>query len=229
MAVYRFRIWFEDQEDIYREIDVQTRQNFAEFHRVIQEAVGFDNSKDASFFISDDYWRKGREIALNPIVVDDDDDDDYRRPKKPKPLAMRDALMATYIDDPHQKFLYIFDPKVLWTFCVELVKIVDDEPKTTYPKITKSIGVAPKQYKVTTPPPDVDEEDDLIDDDEPQKEKVFSAEEQFEPETHSGAETDEFVDASESEGESNGESEEGADDDGGDAFGFGDSDTTDDY
>ncbi|MFN8712050.1 MAG: IS1096 element passenger TnpR family protein [Bacteroidota bacterium] len=220
MAVYRFRIWFEDQEDTYREIDVQTRQFFADLHRIIQQAVDFDNSKDASFFISDDYWRKGREIALNPKVNDDDDDDDYRRPKKPGPIAMRDARIADFIDDPHQKILYIFDPQVLWTFCIELVRILDDEPKTTYPKISKSVGVAPKQYKVNTPPPDVDEDEELLDD-EPVKERAFAAEEKFDTGDHDndgfGEEGEEETEGGEEEGAEEA-SEEGASD-----FGFGES------
>lgn len=220
MAVYRFRIWFEDQEDIYREIDVQTRQFFTDLHRIIQQAVDFDNSKEASFFISDDYWRKGREIALNPKVNDDDDDDDYRRPKKPGPIAMRDARIADFIDDPHQKILYIFDPKVLWTFCIELVRILDDEPKTTYPKISKSVGVAPKQYKVNTPPPDVDEDEELLDD-EPVKERAFAAEEKFDSGDHDndgfGEEGEDETDVAEEEGA------EEAGEEGGNDFGFSES------
>ncbi|MCU0432769.1 MAG: plasmid pRiA4b ORF-3 family protein [Bacteroidia bacterium] len=224
MAVYRFRIWFEDQEDIYREIDVQTKQSFADLHRCIQEAIGFDNSKDASFFISDDFWRKGREIALNPKQQDDDDDDDWRRPKKPAPISMRDARIADYIDDPHQKILYLFDPQALWTFCIELIRIVEDEPKTVYPKVSKSVGAAPRQYKVNTPPPDVDEDEDLLDDDEPQKERAFVADEKFGDDHDSDA----FGEEGEEAGEEGEESAEGSEEEAAD-FGFEGGDSHDDY
>jgi hypothetical protein len=226
MAVYRFRIWFEDQEDIYREIDVQTKQSFADLHRCIQEAVGFDNSKDASFFISDDYWRKGREIALNPKQLDDDDDDDWRRPKKPAIINMRDARIADFIDDPHQKILYLFDPQALWTFCIELIRIVEDEAKTNYPKVSKSVGAAPKQYKVTTPPPDAEEDEDMLDeDDEPQKERAFVADEKFSDDHDSDAFGEEGEEGGEEE---SGEGEEGGEEDGGD-FGFDGGESNEDY
>lgn len=140
MAVYRFKVAFEDNEDVYREIEIKSAQNFEDFHNVIMQSIDFDNAHDASFFISDDYWRKGDEIVLRPVK-----EDDKRRPAEPK-RQMNKCKMASLIDDPHQKFLYIYDPKTQWTFLIELLKIVPDDLKATYPKCAKSIGLAPKQY-----------------------------------------------------------------------------------
>ncbi|MBL7888018.1 MAG: hypothetical protein JNL24_00605, partial [Bacteroidia bacterium] len=64
MAVYRFRVTFEDNEEVYREIEIKSTQNFEDFHNVIVQSIGFDNLHDASFYISDDYFRKGDEITL---------------------------------------------------------------------------------------------------------------------------------------------------------------------
>lgn len=231
MAVYRLRVWFEDQEDVYREIDIQTRQTFLNLHQAIQQSIAFDGSKDAAFFISDDYWRKGREIALNPKLDDDDDDDDYRRPKKPKPAAMHDAKLADFIDDPHQKILYLFDPQALWTFHIELIKILNDDPKTTYPNLYKSNGIAPKQYKVVTPPPDVDDEELMgeEEDDADVKEKVFTASEELSEDDNIGEDSDDFSITEEGEeisGDADGETAGSSED--ADSFGFTE-DTPEDY
>lgn len=206
MAVYRFRITVEDNEDVYREIEIQGKQNFEDLHRAIQEAIGFDNSKDASFFMSDDFWKKGQEIALNPPKADDDDDDDDYRNRKPKPKIMSKARIVEHIDDPHQRLLYVFDPAAKWTFYVELIKIGTDDPKVNYPKCQKSVGVAPKQYKqVVLPPPD----EDLDEEDGPKPERVFQAEEAFE-EDGEERETDDSLDAPEAaeDSEEGGDSEE---------------------
>ncbi|MBK7665904.1 MAG: hypothetical protein IPJ32_00325 [Sphingobacteriaceae bacterium] len=64
MAVYRFRVIIEDNEDVYRDIDIKAAQTFAELQATIQEAFKFDNKHAASFFVSDDYWRKHLEITL---------------------------------------------------------------------------------------------------------------------------------------------------------------------
>ena len=160
MAVYRFRIVFEDHEDVVREIDILGKQSYDEFHRAIQESISFDNSKEASFFMSDDLWKKGLELALS-LPEMDDDEDDYPSTKKKKDIRlMSKCRIADFIDDPHQRMVYVFDPKEKWTLLVELSKIVPDDPKANYPKTTKSEGAAPKQYKVAVIPPPLDDDED---------------------------------------------------------------------
>jgi hypothetical protein len=66
MTVYKFRISFEDHEEVTRDIEILPTQTFEEMHLAIQEAVGFDNTKGASFYMSNDHWIKGEEITLYP-------------------------------------------------------------------------------------------------------------------------------------------------------------------
>jgi len=155
--VYRFKVTFEDNEDIYREIEIKSPQTFEDFHNAIIQSIGFDNQHNASFFISDDYWRKGEEIALRAEI----DNNDKRKIAEPKRL-MNKCKMASLIDDPHQKFVYIYDPKTAWTFLVELLKIVPDDVKASYPKCAKTIGESPKQYQTINglPPVVIDEDFD---------------------------------------------------------------------
>lgn len=163
MAVYRFRVTFEDNEEVYREIEIKSTQHFEDFHNIIVQSIGFDNLHDAAFFISDDLWRKGDEIGLRPM----DEDEIERRKRRDLPLKkqMNKCKMASLIDDPHQKFVYVYDPKIAWTFLIELVKILLDDPKGTFPKVTKSSGESPKQHKDAIVIPPIDE--DEFDEDEP--------------------------------------------------------------
>jgi len=145
MAVYRFRVCLEENEDITRDIDIESAQTFEQFHTAIQDAYKFDNKHAASFFVSDDYWRKNQEITLRkedlPL-----DEEEIRKKVDPKKL-MAETKIAKYIEQPHQRFVYIFDAVVQWGFLIEMIKIVDDNPKFNYPVCIKSIGSAPKQYK----------------------------------------------------------------------------------
>ena len=163
MAVYRFRVTFEDNEEIYREIEIKSTQNFEDFHNVIVQSINFDNMHNASFFISDDYWRKGDEITLRP--VDEDDNDDRKRKSLVPKKQMNKCKMASLIDDPHQKFVYVYDPKTAWTFLIDLLKIVSDDTKVSYPKCTKNVGEMPKQHKPSNIVPPVAEDTEF--DDEP--------------------------------------------------------------
>lgn len=132
MALYKFKVYFEDNEDVYRVIEIKSGQTFLELHEAILASIGFDKKHDASFFMSDDNWRKGQEITT--------------RTGADKPL-MKDAKLNKYINDPHQKIIYIYDFNADWTLNCELTGIVIKEDITVdYPNIVKSVGKAPKQY-----------------------------------------------------------------------------------
>jgi hypothetical protein len=160
MAVYRFRVSIEDNEDVYRDIDIRSGQSFEELHNTIQEAFKFDKKHAASFFVSDDYWRKGLEITLRKEDLQLTPEE-IKQNVDPKKL-MADTKIAKHIDDPHQRFVYVFDEKVQWTFLLEMMKIINEDPKLKYPLISKSIGSAPKQYKQLTVIKDEDPADALM-------------------------------------------------------------------
>lgn len=195
-AVYRFRITFEEFDDVYREIEIKANQTFFDLHNAIQVAINFDNTKDASFFISNDNWARGHEIPLNNRGND-------------KLKTMDRSKIAAHIDDPHQKILYLFDPEKEWVFFIELIKIADENAKIEYPKCVKQIGMAPKQYKTNNvPPPDDDTEEEEAPEDK--KEKIFATEEGYD---ESDSDEDMIEDGEEEskEGEEGEESEETAD------------------
>jgi len=146
MAIYRFRVILEENDDIFRDIDIKSVQTFEDLHHAIQDAFKFDNKHAASFFVSDDYWRKGLEITLReedlPL-----DEAEIKAKVEPKKL-MNAVKIAKYVESPHQRFVYIFDPVAQWSFMLELLKIATEEPKVKYPACVKTSGSPPKQYKV---------------------------------------------------------------------------------
>ncbi len=160
MAVYRFRVIIEDNDDVYRDIDIKAAQTFEEFHNSIQEAFKFDNKHAASFFTSDDYWRKGLEITLRKADLALTEEE-IRLKVEPKKL-MAEAKIAKYIETPHQRFVYVFDENVQWTFLLEMMKITGEEAKAKYPLISKTVGNPPKQYKQLNIIKDEDPADALL-------------------------------------------------------------------
>lgn len=211
MAVYRFKVTFDDNEEVYREIEIKSTQTYEDFHHAIVKAINFDGQHNASFFISDDMWRKGEEIVLNPP------EDTVSKTNRAATIAtkrlMNKCKMAALIDDPHQKFVYIYDLKVGWTFLVELVKIGDDGKKN-YPDCVKSVGDAPKQYKKTTAAPvAIEDDEDNFDDEDADEEAYHHAGE--------GHDEDDLNDLEGEEGEEEVESEdEGEEQEKEDDYGF---------
>src|SRR6201996_6058078 len=137
MAVYRFRIAFEDYDDVIREIDIKSNQTFEDLHRAIHKSTGYNSDYSSSFYISNDQWTKGEEISFMP-----------NQRRIDRGVALMDKIkLSSRIDDPHQKFYYTFNFDRPFDFHVELLKIIlEENPGTTYPAVVKSTGEAPKQF-----------------------------------------------------------------------------------
>lgn len=137
MAVYRFRVAFEDYDDVVREIDIRSNQTFEDFHRAIHQAIGYKCEYSSSFYVSNDQWIKGEEITFMP---------NQRRIDRGV-VQMDKVKLSSRIDDPHQKFYYTFNFDRPFDFHIELLKILlDENPGTNYPVVVKSSGEAPKQF-----------------------------------------------------------------------------------
>jgi len=170
MALYRFKVTFEDYDDVSREIDVKSNQTFEDLHRAIHKSTGYDAEFSSSFYISNDQWTKGEEITYLP---------NQKRIDRGISL-MEKVKLSSFIDDPHQKFYYIFNFDRPYEFHVELMKIIlDENPNVTYPYIVKSTGEAPRQFtNVATPAiaPPPDDDLDFLDelDHEPEEVEDFA-------------------------------------------------------
>ncbi len=154
MSVYRFRVSFEDYDDIYRDIEIRPNQTFKDLHEAITQFISFETERPSSFFISDDNWKKGKEITSRPLKGEE----------KEKIASMQKATMRDFIADPHQKIYYMYDHNSPWAFRIELIKIVGGEDGSgVYPRCIKSIGDAPKQFTHVELLPDP-EDDEFFDD-----------------------------------------------------------------
>ena len=137
MAILKFRVYFEEDDSVYRDVAVRHTQHFLQLHQVILKAYEFDSKHQATFYRSNDHWQRGREISL----------DKYDKPYKVDPLLMETTTVGSEIRDPNQKFIYVYDFVKNWSFLVELISVSKEEgAKLDYPAVVKSEGIAPSQY-----------------------------------------------------------------------------------
>lgn len=209
--VYRFKVIFEDYDEVSRDIEIKNLQTFEDFHNTIQSSIGFDNSKEASFFMSTDHWLKGQEIATTEGIAKSGE----------KIPSMRDSRLCDFISDPHQKIIYISDYDANWSFLIELSKIVPTpDAGRNYPVCVKAVGDAPKQYitiplsKVAVSPEDslasllmvgAELEEEIEDEEDDMKEDLME-------ESTDGVELDEIEGMSEEGEEDDAEKEDGDED-----------------
>jgi hypothetical protein len=137
MAILKFRIYFEEDDSVYRDVAIRHKQNFRDLHQAILKAYEFDSKHGATFYRSNDSWQRGREITLEK----------YNRSYPVEPLLMSDTPISAEIFDPNQKFVYVYDFNRVWTFLVELINVSKEEnPKIDYPATVRVEGIAPSQY-----------------------------------------------------------------------------------
>lgn len=139
MSLYRFRVYWEEDDLTYRDIEVQATQTLADFSAAITKAWEFDGKHVSHFFESNDRWDRGRQFSS-----------DVMSNKRDAPaLSMIKTPVSALISTPNQKFVYEYDPAKHWVFLVELIGVSKDEnPKKTYPLVIRKEGVGPAQYGV---------------------------------------------------------------------------------
>jgi len=170
MNVYKFKVLFENQEDFVREIEILPSQTFEDFHDILLESTGLNGEELASFYICNSGWRKLKEITLLDMSEETEEEeveeDEEKMRKKIPTFTMNNAILKKFIDDPHQRMLYVYDFIDLKTFYIELSKIVSyTAPGTSFPRCTKSIGDLPnKPGSVPAAYPGMDNESDEIND-----------------------------------------------------------------
>lgn len=137
MAILKFRVYFEIDESVYRDVVIRHTQSFRDLHETILKGYEFDNKHKATFYRSNDHWQQGREISL----------EQYEKDYKVPPLLMADTTIGSEIRDPNQRFIYQYDFNKNWTFLVELINVSKEEnPKVLYPSVSRTEGIAPSQY-----------------------------------------------------------------------------------
>jgi len=136
MIIYKFRVLFDSTEDVFRDIEIRSTQNFEEFHEIIVAAFGFDNSQMASFYLSNDQWDKGQEITLFDMQLGEEDNSDPI-------MVMEDIQVKSQIKAIGDHFLYSYDFLDMKSFFIELLEISDEDKNAFYPKVVYTQGEIP--------------------------------------------------------------------------------------
>ena len=133
--IYRFRaiLDHDSKEDIFRDIEIRKTDTFEDLFNVLTQSFGFDGSEMASFYVSNDEWHQGQEIAL----FDMGENEDIR--------LMNETTIEDVIDEDQTKLIFIYDFLNMWTFLVELGEIVEEAQGTDYPNLMFVCGQVPSE------------------------------------------------------------------------------------
>ncbi len=200
MFAYRFKVIFEEQDGFSRDVELGVDQTFLDFYNIITGNLSLDKTLPSSFYLSDHRFRKKKEITQPGMEeepeTESQDNTGEETSMKERKLRMDKCPLNKFIDDPHQRFLFIYDLSKGWTFYIELSKIVSRDKNSEYPRVINSEGPVPLEIsKKPRPLPGIEDEDDLeMDENEmaPDEQDISSDTQ----ETYGEEDMDEFDDSS---------------------------------
>lgn len=151
--IYRFRVILDAHEDVFRDIEIEAMTNLEDLHNTITQAFGFGGQEMASFYVSNDLWEQGEEIAL------------FDMSEVPGSLRiMNDTQIKDVTHKEQTKLIYVYDFLKMWTFLVELAEIADRQEGLTYPNLMFAHGEIPEEAPdkefIADPTGDADPDDE---------------------------------------------------------------------
>src|SRR5690606_4904588 len=130
--IYKFRIILDAEEDVFRDIAIESDNSMEDLHNTIAQAFGFDGTEMASFYVSDPEWNQGEEIALFDMS---ESENEVR--------LMDEITIEQQLDEEHRNLIYVYDFFSMWTFYIELAEIGEKEEAITYPNLLFVHGQLP--------------------------------------------------------------------------------------
>ena len=132
--IYRFRAILDTHEDVFRDLEIEASATLEDLHNVITQSFGFGGQEMASFYISNELWEQGEEIAL------------FDMSETPGSVrVMNETPLDSAVDEKQTKLIYVYDFLNMWTFMVELAEIAEYEEGRTYPNVMFAHGQIPEE------------------------------------------------------------------------------------
>lgn len=134
--IYRFRVVLDNdtEEDVFRDLEIRETDTMEDLHNIITQSFGFDGMEMASFYISDDEWNQGEEIAMFDMSEAGNE-----------VMVMGQTIIKDEVHEASPKLIYVYDFLSMWTFYVELAEIVDEAEGTDYPNLMFVHGQIPDE------------------------------------------------------------------------------------
>ncbi len=134
--IYRFRVILDNdtEDDVFRDLEIREGDTMEDLHNIITQSFGFDGMEMASFYMSDDQWNQGEEIAMMDMSE-----------AGSKVKMMSTTVISDTVHEAKTKLIYVYDFMNMWTFYVELGEIVEEAEGTDYPNLMYVHGQIPDQ------------------------------------------------------------------------------------
>ena len=137
--IYKLVLSSDEVKGFKRTFIADPDATFLQFHEAIPKSVNFKNDQLTSFYICNELWEKGQEISL----IELDKNFEYDN------MTMDSTPLSSLLNEPGQRFIYVFDPLLERYFFGSLQDI--ETGSTVAVQCIKSQGNPPKQQNNENP------------------------------------------------------------------------------
>jgi hypothetical protein len=130
--IYKIRVILDAEEDIFRDLEIESTNTLEDFHNTIAQSFGFLGNEMASFYTCDEEWNQEEEIPLSDMGESGD-----------LVRSMQETVLEDILTEDTPKLIYVYDFLSMWTFFVELADVVEHEDGKAYPNVLFSFGELP--------------------------------------------------------------------------------------
>lgn len=134
--IYRFRVILDNtsEDDVFRDLEIRETDTMEDLHNIITQSFGFDGMEMASFYVSDEQWNQGEEIAMMDMSEAGN-----------AVKMMRSTIIKDVVHEASTRLIYVYDFLNMWTFYVELGEIIEEAIGTDYPNLMFVHGQIPDE------------------------------------------------------------------------------------
>ncbi|UCE93325.1 MAG: hypothetical protein JSV73_11035 [Flavobacteriaceae bacterium] len=130
--VYKIRVILNTEEDVIRDIAIDSGSSLEDLHNSITNSFGFTGDQMASFYRSDDTWVQGEEHPLFDMGEGRD-----------RKIQMSEIKLEDVLKQANDKMIYVYDFFNMWSFYVELIENDFEHSNIELPALLLSLGVVP--------------------------------------------------------------------------------------
>jgi hypothetical protein len=136
MKTFTFRVVVDTEEDIFRDIEIGENHTFEDLHDAIVKAFNFRGDQMASFYMSNELWEKGKEIALMDMGSLEGEG---------ATQSMKSTSLKSEVTEKNQKILYVYDFFKMWIFYIDLIAISEQNTGALLPGVILAFGESPNE------------------------------------------------------------------------------------
>ena len=134
--IYKFRAILDNEEDVFRDIAIDSKDNLEDLHNALVNAFGFDGTEVGAFYTCGDDWAWHEEDGIPMFDTGD-------IPGEIKTMA--EYKLDDLVHEQNTKLVYVYDLFSMWTFFVELAAIEENKEDINYPALLFSHGILPDE------------------------------------------------------------------------------------